>query len=125
MHRDPFEEAAAGRAGGIGSCSTAGRTGKSGMANIGPTAATARAGRRGCVFGKRCRCSSRPSRVWVGGTPLAGARLSISPECGRRPSHPLITHVSVPPLSPADLVDLPGGLLELPDLSVLSWVRLN
>lgn len=44
-------------------------------------------------------------------------------ECGVRRTHPLITHVSVPPLSPADLIDL-SDAAQIPTVSLrMSSVR--
>jgi dTDP-glucose 4,6-dehydratase len=44
-------------------------------------------------------------------------------ERGQRRSHPMITHVTVPPLSPADLQDLSGALADdhLSSMSIPAW----
>lgn len=46
-------------------------------------------------------------------------------ERGRRRSHPLITHVPVPPMSPADLVDVADWVRAMPSLPRLTSVPLS
>ena len=60
----------------------------------------------------------------VRATPLASAPQSSSPECGRRQSHPMITHMSVPRTS-RRIWSTCWRFGEMPDMPVPSSVPLN